>query len=59
MKLNCPGLKIDGDRMAVVGWSKGSTLVMSLGFTPCLHGVKPPETILAFYCPSNYDDDCE
>jgi len=59
LKLNCPGLKIDGDRVAVVGWSTGGTLAMSLGFTPRLHGIKPPEAILAFYCPSNYDHECK
>ena len=59
MKLNCPDLKIDGDRVAVVGWSTGGTLALSLGFTPQAYSIKPPEAILAFYCPSNYDDDCK
>jgi acetyl esterase/lipase len=59
IKLNCPGLKVDGDRVAAIGWSTGGTLAMSLGFTPQLCGVKPPEAILAFYCPSNYNEDCE
>ena len=58
LKLNCPGLGVDGDRVAVVGWSTGGTLAMSLGFTPQQYQIKPPEVILAFYCPSNYDDDC-
>ena len=56
LKLDCPGLRVDGDRVAVVGWSTGGTLAMSLGFTPQQYGIKPPEAILAFYCPSNYDD---
>jgi len=58
MVLNCPGIKIDGDRVAVVGWSTGGTLAMSLGFTPRLYGIEPPGAILAFYCPTDYDDDC-
>lgn len=59
MNLNRPGLKIDGDFVAAVGWSTGGTLAMSLGFTARFHGIKPPEVILTFYSPTNYDDDCE
>ena len=59
MKLNCPRLQIDGDRVVAVGWSTGGTLAMSLGFTAPLYGIKAPEAVLAFYCPTNYDDDCE
>lgn len=58
LKLDCPNLRIDGDKVAVVGWSTGGTLAMSLGFTPQAHGIKPPDAILAFYCPSNYEDEC-
>ncbi|KAL8705671.1 MAG: hypothetical protein Q9225_008015 [Loekoesia sp. 1 TL-2023] len=58
LKLDCPNLEINGDAVAVIGWSTGGTLAMSLGFTPQAHGIRPPDAILAFYCPSNYDDEC-
>ena len=58
MSLNCPGLKVNGDRVAVVGWSTGGTLALTLGFSAPQHGIKPPDATLVFYCPSNYDDDC-
>ena len=59
LNLNRPGLKIDGGFVAAIGWSTGGTLAMSLGFTARSHGIKPPEVILAFYSPTNYDDECE
>lgn len=59
LSLNCPGLKVDGERVVVIGWSTGGTLALSLGFSARQYGIKPPEAILAFYCPSNYNDDCE
>ncbi|KAI9884810.1 MAG: Type I Iterative PKS [Watsoniomyces obsoletus] len=57
MRLNCAGLKVDGDRVVVVGWSTGGTLAMTLAFTALQQGLKPPEAILAFYCPTNWADD--
>ena len=59
MKLNCPGLKIDGERVAAIGWSTGGTLAMSLGYTPHSYGLRSPDAILTFYNPTNYDDDCQ
>ncbi len=59
MRLNCPGLRVDGERVVVVGWSTGGTLAMTLAFTALQQGLKPPEAILAFYCPTNWADDCE
>ena len=59
IKLKRSGLKIDGGCVAAVGWSTGGTLAMSLGFSARSHNIKPPEVVLAFYCPSNYDDNCK
>ena len=59
MKLRCPGLQIDGERVAVVGWSTGGTLAMSLAFRARQANVRPPEAILAFYCPTDYQADCK
>lgn len=58
LKLNCPGLQIDGDSVVVIGWSTGGTLAMTLAWVAVQQGVKPPEAILAFYCPTDYQDDC-
>lgn len=53
-------LQIDGDRVAVVGWSTGGTLAMSLSWTTgVLQGIRPPDAILSFYCPTDYEDPCE
>ncbi|GAW22253.1 hypothetical protein ANO14919_117890 [Xylariales sp. No.14919] len=52
-----PGLQIDGERVVVVGWSSGGQLAMSLAWTAPQRGLRPPEAILAFYCPTNYEDE--
>ena len=60
MKLNCaPGLQIDGERVVVVGWSSGGQLAMSLAWTAPQRGLHAPEAILAFYCPTDYEDECK
>ena len=58
IKLKCSDVKIDGNVLAAIGWSTGGTLAMSLGFTARPHGIKPPDVILTFYSPTNYEDDC-
>lgn len=54
--LKRPDLQIDGERVVVVGWSSGGQLAMSLAWTAPQRGLRPPEAILAFYCPTNYQD---
>ena len=49
---------ITGDRVVVVGWSTGGTLALSLGWSAPSAGLQPPSAILAFYCPTDYEDDC-
>jgi acetyl esterase/lipase len=51
-----PYLRIDDSRVAVVGWSTGGTLALTLGWTP---DVKAPDAILSFYCPTDYEDPCK
>lgn len=51
-------IPITGDRVVVVGWSTGGTLAMSLGWTAPSAGLPPPDAILAFYCPTDYEDEC-
>ncbi|KAK2037940.1 ketoacyl-synt-domain-containing protein [Colletotrichum somersetense] len=48
---------LDRDRAVVVGWSTGGTLAMSLAWTSVPRGIPPPDAILAFYCPTNYEDE--
>jgi pimeloyl-ACP methyl ester carboxylesterase len=52
-----PHLQIDASRVAVVGWSTGGTLALTLGWTA--PNVKPPDAILSFYCPTDYEDPCK
>ncbi|KAL2844378.1 hypothetical protein BJY01DRAFT_248203 [Aspergillus pseudoustus] len=58
LKLNAaPYLNIDASRVAVVGWSTGGTLALTLGWTP-EDVIKAPDAILSFYCPTDYEDPC-
>ena len=59
MDLKYPGLKIDGEKVMVVGWSTGGTLAMSLAWSSLERGIRPPEAILAFYCPTDYHSECK
>ena len=54
-----PGLQVDGKKVVAVGWSTGGQLAMTLGFTAPQRGFRAPEAILAFYCPTDYEDDCK
>ncbi|KAI0835815.1 hypothetical protein F5Y06DRAFT_275458 [Hypoxylon sp. FL0890] len=51
-------VRIDGSRVVAVGWSTGGTLALSLGYTAPSAGLQPPQAILAFYCPTDYEDEC-
>jgi acetyl esterase/lipase len=59
LNLKCPGLQIDGDKVVAVGWSTGGHLAMTLAWTARQQNFKPPEAILAFYCPTDYDAECK
>lgn len=54
-----PGLSADGDKVIVVGWSTGGTLAMTTAFTSLERQIRAPEAILAFFCPTDYEADCE
>ena len=54
-----PGLSADGDKVIMVGWSTGGTLAMTTAFTSLERQIRPPEAILAFFCPTDYEADCE
>lgn len=53
------GVPVSGEKVAVIGWSTGGTLSLQLGFAARDRGIKAPDATLAFYCPSNYEDECE
>ena len=53
-----PDIRINGDNVVAVGWSTGGTLALSLGWTAPSAGLQPPQAILAFYCPTDYEDEC-
>lgn len=58
LELNCPGLRVDGQSVVVIGWSTSGTLAMTLAWLASKQGLRPPEAILAFYCPTDYEAAC-
>ncbi|CZT49204.1 related to polyketide synthase [Rhynchosporium secalis] len=49
-------VRVDGERVVSVGWSTGGHLAMTLAWTSISRGIRAPEAILAFYCPTDYED---
>ncbi|KAI9148766.1 5-methylorsellinic acid synthase [Paramyrothecium foliicola] len=56
LKLSCNSVNIVPGKAFAVGWSTGGTLAMSLAWTSMPRGLPPPEAILTFYCPTDYED---
>lgn len=50
-------VELDGNTVVTVGWSTGGMLALSLGWTSLAEGVQPPDATLAFYCPTDYEDE--
>ena len=48
---------LDPSRAVVVGWSTGGTVAMSLAWTSVPRSLPPPDAILVFYCPTDYEDE--
>ncbi|KAI1746716.1 hypothetical protein F4782DRAFT_544916 [Xylaria castorea] len=55
--LHTTGVIPDTKRLVVVGWSTGGTLGLQTGWTATEHGIRPPSAVLAFYCPTDYQDE--
>lgn len=49
------GITVDESKVLVMGWSTGATLAMSTAWTAPAMEVVPPNAILAFYGPSDYE----
>lgn len=49
-------IKVDGNQVVAVGWSTGGHLAMTLAWTSLEVGIRPPEAILSFYSPTDYED---
>ncbi|KAL9602709.1 MAG: hypothetical protein Q9219_001699 [cf. Caloplaca sp. 3 TL-2023] len=49
-------IRVDAKNVVAVGWSTGGHLAMSLAWQSLLKHVQPPQAILAFYCPTDYED---
>ncbi|KAL3431616.1 hypothetical protein BDV09DRAFT_198511 [Aspergillus tetrazonus] len=56
LPLKRPDIRIDPDYVVAVGWSTGGHLALTLGFMAPQRGIRPPDAILAFYCPLDYED---
>jgi acetyl esterase/lipase len=56
LALRRPDIRADGDRVVAVGWSSGAHLAMTLGWTVPSLGIRPPDAVLAFYGPTDYED---
>lgn len=54
-----PNIRPDPDNVVVVGGPRGGQLALSTGWTALERGLKPPNAILAFYCPTDYEDECK
>ncbi|MCJ1386383.1 hypothetical protein MMC17_009509, partial [Xylographa soralifera] len=56
LPLKRPDVQVNRDKVVSVGWSTGGHLAMSLAWTSPPKGIRPPDAILAFYCPTDYED---
>ncbi|PYI34926.1 ketoacyl-synt-domain-containing protein [Aspergillus indologenus CBS 114.80] len=56
LRLKHRGLCLDGGRVGVIGWSSGGTLALLLGQAWDSPGYRPPEAIVSFYCPTDFED---
>ena len=57
LPLSRTDIAADGAKIVVIGWSTGGMLAMSLGWTAPARGLRPPEAILTFYCPTDYESE--
>lgn len=58
LRLLNPSVQLTTSKLAVIGWSTGGHLAMTTAFTSIQRGLTPPDAILSFYCPTDYEDAC-
>lgn len=56
LPLSRKDIRVDTERVVAAGWSTGGHLAMSLAWTSVSRGIRPPEAVLALYCPTDYED---
>ncbi|RYO80319.1 hypothetical protein DL764_009910 [Monosporascus ibericus] len=56
LSLSRRDVQVDADNVVAVGWSSGGHLAMTLAWTCSARQIRSPEAILAFYCPTDYED---
>ena len=56
LPLSRKDIHVDTERVVAAGWSTGGHLAMSLAWTSVSRGIRPPEAVLALYCPTDYED---
>ncbi|RYP57380.1 hypothetical protein DL769_009517 [Monosporascus sp. CRB-8-3] len=49
------GVRVDPERVVAIGWSTGGQLAMSLGWTAEAAGMPPPNAVLSFYGPVDFE----
>ena len=59
LRLKHQSIALDGDRVGVIGRSSEGTLALLLGQTVDISETPPPEAIMTFYCPTDYEDGCK
>lgn len=53
------GVLVDGNKIVAIGWSTGGHLAMSLAWTTRETGMPPPNAILSFYAPIDFQNQGE
>lgn len=49
------GIRVDTDKVAVIGWSTGGHLAMTTAWTTVEADIKPPAVVLNLYGPSDFE----
>ncbi|KAI9683528.1 MAG: hypothetical protein M1822_006068 [Bathelium mastoideum] len=56
LRLTRQDVRVNAEKVVYVGWSTGGTLATSTVWTNIAREMQPPDAILAFYCPIDYED---
>ncbi|KAL9086711.1 MAG: hypothetical protein Q9165_007030, partial [Trypethelium subeluteriae] len=49
-------VRVNAEKVVCIGWSTGGNLAMSTVWASIPRDVRPPEAVLVFYCPTDYED---